>query len=157
MDRWLGIADRNVSVAARELCCRVAMAGQVSFARAVENLDRLGNIRIGREWLRQIVEGEGRAVVAGRHDGTVRPNWQAKDCVVDEGGLTRMMVGSDGVMVPVITEVEKCKRRENLARKRAGRKARRRKAKSRRRVRGSDQGYKEFKIGTFYDESRKYQ
>ncbi len=156
VDRWLGIADRNVSVAARELCCRVSMAGQVSFAQAVENLDRLGNIRVGREWLRQIVEGEGRAVVAGREEGVVRPNWQARDCVVSEGGPTRMMVGSDGVMVPVITEAEKHKRRENLARKRAGKRVRRRTS-GRRRVRGSDQAYKEFKIGTFYDESRQRQ
>jgi hypothetical protein len=60
-------------------------------------------------------------------------------------------------MVPVITEGEKSKRRENLARKRAGKKARRRKGQSRRRVVGSDQAYKEFKIGTFYDESRNRQ
>lgn len=155
VDRWLGIADTNVSVAGRELCCRVAMAGQVSFTKAAENLDRLGNIRVGREWLRQIVEGEGRAVAAGRERGIVGPNWGAKDCAVNEGGLTRMMVGSDGVMVPVITEAEKHKRRENLAKKRAGKKAGRRA--SRRRQRGADQSYKEFKIATFYDESREHQ
>lgn len=154
LDRWLGIADRNISVAARELCCRAAMGGQVSFAKAVENLERLGNIRIGREWLRDTVESEGRAVVAGREAGTVGPNWEAKDCVV-EGGLTRMMAGSDGVMVPVITEAEKQKRRENLAKKRQGKKVRRKAG--RRCQRGADQGYKEFKIATFYDESRKRQ
>jgi len=151
----LGIADRNVSVAARELCCRVATAG-VSFAKAVENLDRVGNIRIGREWLREIAEGEGRAVVAAREVGTLGPDWQAKDCVVEEGGPARVMVGSDGVMVPVITEAEKQKRRENWVRKRVGRRVRRR-PKGGRRARGSDQAYKEFKIGTFYDESRQRQ
>lgn len=156
MDRWLGIVDRNVSVAARELCCRVATGG-VSFAKAVENLDRVGNIRIGREWLREIVEGEGKAVVAAREEGKLRPNWQAKDCRVSEGGPSRMMAGSDGVMVPVITEAEKRKRRENQAKKRAGRKARRGKVKSRRRQRGAEQSYKEFKIGTLYDESREHQ
>jgi hypothetical protein len=142
-------------VAARELCCRVATAG-VSFAKAVENLDRLGHIRIGREWMREIAEGEGRAVVTAREAGTLRPPWQANECVVNSGGLTRVMVGSDGVMVPVITEAEKVKRRENLERKRAGKRIRR-VGRHRRRVRGSDQAYKEFKIGTFYDESRKRQ
>ncbi len=155
LDRWLGITDRNVSVSARELCCRVGTMG-VSFAKAVENLERIGNIRIGREWLREIVQGEGRAVVASREEGTLRPNWEAQDCTVNQGGPARVMVGSDGVMVPVITEAEKHKRRENLAKKRAGRKIRRRKG-GRRRARGSDQGYKEFKIGTFYDESRQRQ
>jgi hypothetical protein len=155
LDGWLGIADRNVSVAARELCCRVGTMG-VSFAQAVENLSRLGGIRIGREWLRGIVQSEGRAVVASREGGALGPDWQATDCVVKEGGPSRVMVGSDGVMVPVITEAEKHKRRENLARKRAGKRVRRRTS-GRRRARGSDQSYKEFKIGTFYDESRQRQ
>ncbi len=149
----MGIFDSVVSVAARELCCRVGTSG-VSFAKAAENLDRIGNIRIGREWLREIAEAEGRAVVAARQEGTVRAGWEAKDCRVGEGGLTRVMVGSDGVMVPVISEAEKRKRRENQARKRAGRKAKGRKG---RRERGAEGSYKEFKIGTFYDESREHQ
>ena len=151
----MGIFDRNVSVAARELCCRVATAG-VSFDKSVENLARLGNIRIGREWLRQIVESEGRAVVAAREERRLGPDWEVKDCAVAEGGPTRVMVGSDGVMVPVITETEKQKRRANLAKKRVGKKLRRRQ-RGRRRPRGSDQGYKEFKIGTLYDQSRQRQ
>jgi len=130
----------------------------VSFASAVDNLCRLGNIRVGREWLREIVEREGRAVVAAREEGTLRANWEATDCVVREGGPARVMVGSDGVMVPVITEAEKTKRRENLAKKRAGKRVRRhRRRDGRRRQRGADQAYKEFKIGTFYDESRERQ
>jgi hypothetical protein len=129
----------------------------MSFEKAVENLDRIGNIRLGREWLRVIVEHEGRAVVAAREEGSLGPNWEAQDCAVDEGGRSRVMVGSDGVMVPVITEAEKQKRRENLAKKRHGKKAGGRKGKSGRQVRGAEQSYKEFKIGTFYDESREHQ
>lgn len=155
LDGWLGIMERNVSVAARELCCRVATGG-VSFVKAVENLARVGNIRIGREWLRQTVESEGRAVVAAREARQLGPDWQAQDCAVAAGGPTRVMVGGDGVMVPVITEAEKQKRRENLAKKRAGRKQRRHKARGRR-SRGADGPYKEFKIGTLYDESRERQ
>jgi hypothetical protein len=159
LDRWLGIADGAVSVAGRELCCRVAVCG-VSFIKAAEMLDRVGNIRISKEWMRQIVQAEGRQVEAGRQDGSVRPDWQAQDCAVAPGGPTRVMTGSDGVMVPLVTEAEKQKRRENLAAKRTGQgqKARRRKAKrGGRPVRGADQSYKEFKIGTFYDQSRQHQ
>lgn len=157
LDRWLGIADGAVSVAGRELCCRVSVCG-VSFIKAAEMLDRVGNIRISKEWMRQIVQAEGRHVESGRQDGSVRPNWQAGDCAVAPGGPTRVMVGSDGVMVPMVTEGEKHKRRVKLAAKRAGKKVRRGKAKrGGRPVRGADQSYKEFKIGTFYDQSREHQ
>ncbi len=61
--RGRGIADRHVSVAARELGCRVATAG-VSLVQAAENLARVGPLAIGREGLRELVEGEGRAAVA---------------------------------------------------------------------------------------------
>lgn len=148
VDHWLGIASASVTVGARELCCRVAMSG-VSFEKARENLERLGQIRVSKERLRQIVEEEGKRVVEGRRAGRVRPDWGAKDCVVEGSGLTRMMTGADGVMVPVVTESEKKKRREGLAKKGWKQRALRRK--------GQDQGYKEFKIGTFYDESRQRQ
>jgi hypothetical protein len=157
LDRWLGIADSSVSVAGRELCCCVSVAG-VGFTKAAAMLDRVGNIRIGKEWMRLIVESEGRQVNVLRQAGVVRPDWQAKDCTVQGCGSTRVMTGSDGVMVPVMTEGEKQKRRANLAAKRAGKKSRKRKSKrSGRRVRGADQDYKEFKIGTFYDQSREHQ
>ncbi len=146
-----------MSVAARELCCQVSVA-RVSFTKSAAMLDRVGNIRVGKERMRQIVEGEGRQVNVLRQAGEVGPDWQAKDCAVQSGGPTRVMTGSDGVMVPVITEAEKQKRRAKWAAKRAGRKLRKRKAKrTGRRVRGADQGYKEFKIGTFYDQSREHQ
>jgi hypothetical protein len=157
LDRWLGIADSSVSVAARELCCQVGVAG-VSFVRSARMLDRVGNIRIGKEWLRRIVESEGRRVESLRQTGQVRPDWQAGDCRVGPAGPTRVMTGSDGVMVAMVTETEKQKRRAKLAAKRAGKKIRRRKyRRSKRRVRGADQSYKEFKIGTFYDQSRQHQ
>lgn len=155
LDRWLGIAESSVSVAGRELCCRVAMGS--SFEKAVDNLARVGQVVIGKQWMRQIVEGEGQRVNALRTSGVVGPGWQASDCAVAPGGPTRVMTGSDGVKVPLITEAEKRRRRENQARRRAGRKARRSRRDGRRRVRGADQPYKEFKIGVFYDEPRTHQ
>ena len=48
IDRWLGLAEGNVSVEARELCCRIVLPGG-SFLKAAENLWRLGQIRISDE------------------------------------------------------------------------------------------------------------
>jgi len=156
LDRWLGIADRRVSVGARELCCRAALGG-VGFGRAAGMLERLGQIRVSKERLREIVEREGRAVLGATKSWQLGPDWEAKDCAVSEGGPTRVMVGADGVMVPLITEAEKQKRRAKVARKRSRRKAAGGKRRRGRRRRGSDQAYKEFKIGTLYDESRQHQ
>ena len=55
LDRWLGIADSSVSVAARESCCQVSVA-QASFTKSAAMLDRVGNIRVSKERMRQIVD-----------------------------------------------------------------------------------------------------
>ena len=62
LDRWLGIQDNNVSVAAREMCCRSSVGG-IGFVKAAEVLERLGSIRISKEWMREIVESEGRVIL----------------------------------------------------------------------------------------------
>jgi len=65
---------------------------------------------------------------------------------------TRVYLGSDGVKVPLITAVEKQRRRQKVKqkRRRRGRKCRPLpKAKP-----GADQRYKEFKIVTYYDETQ---
>jgi hypothetical protein len=147
LDGWLGIVAGAVSVGARELVCRATMAG-VSFKKAAANLERLAQIRLGHEQVRRVAEAEGRAVLEATEAGLVGPDWTAADCKVEPGGPTRVMMGSDGVLVPVVTETEKQKRRAN---RRRGRKARR--GRRGRRCRGADQAYKEFKIATFYDAS----
>ena len=144
MDRWLGIADSSVSVMARELCCLVG--ADSSFRKAAAKLKKLGQIEISSERLRTVVEVEGVRMLEARRAGTLKPDWDASDCVVRPNGPTQILVGGDGVMVPVITAAEKAKRR-------AGRKHVRRRGTGRpvRRHRGADQGWKEFKIGLFYD------
>ena len=88
----------------------------------------------------------------------LKPGWEASDCRVGENGPTRVTVGTDGVMVPVITEAEKRKRRENVRRRGQVRRKRSGSKKAKRsRTRGSDPGYKEFKIVAFYDQSRGHQ
>lgn len=151
-DRWLGIADRRVSVAARELCCRATLDG-ASFRRASANLSRLGQIAVSAERLREIVEAEGRAALAARQGGVLRPGWTAGQCEVAPGGPTRVMLGGDGVLVPLVSAEEKRRRR---AGRRRGHKASRRRGRSRRGRwgRGSPVSWKEFKIGCFYDQGR---
>ena len=71
------------------------------------------------------------------------------------GQKTRVYAGCDGVMVPVVTEAEKVKRREKVKAKR------RRSGKKRRplppRKRGADNAWKEFKVAFFYSEDAKHQ
>jgi len=83
------------------------------------------------------------------------PDWTASDCpALDKDGepteRSRVYLGSDGVMVPHITDAEKRTRRERtkVKRRRCGRKRRPLpKARS-----GADGSFKEFKIVTFYDD-----
>jgi hypothetical protein len=153
LDRWLGIADRRVSVAARELCCRATLDG-AGFRRAAANLARLGQITVSAERLRTIVENEGRQVLAGQKLGTLGPGWTAADCAVSPSGPTRLILGADGVMVPLVSAEEKRRRRENARhRKKSGR---RRNGRRGRWSRGSPVAWQEFKIGCFYDQSREH-
>ena len=63
--------------------------------------------------LREIVENQGRAVEAAQQKGSLRPAFTAADCT----GQT-LITGADGVMVPLVTEAQKHKRRETEAAKR---------------------------------------
>jgi hypothetical protein len=128
---------------ARELCCLVGVSN--SFRKAAEKLKKLGQIGISAERLREVVEIEGRRMLEARRKAVLKPDWESSDCTVSQG-KTQVLVGADGVMVPVITAAEKAKRR-------AGRKRVRRRGKSRRRCpghRGADQGWKELKLGQLY-------
>src|SRR5262249_3780373 len=80
-------------------------------------------------------------------------DWSAADCKT-EGPTTRIYLGSDGVMVPLVTDEEKARRRQKIRekRRRRGRKARPlppRKA-------GADRRYEEFKSIAFYDEAQEH-
>ena len=165
MDRWLGIADKSVSVAARELCCRVTITGP-SFRKSAENLERLAQIRVSSNRLRQIVEDEGQRALKARDKGLISPGWNASDCKTNADGPTRVMVGADGVMVPLVTQSEKHKRRKNRRthrRKKTKRndmavhRCRAKRKRKRKRYRGADNPYKEFKIVTFYDQANEHQ
>lgn len=151
LDPWLGIEDATVSAGARELCCWAALAGG-GFARGAQTLARLGQIRVSDEQLREVTEAEGRQVRDQVRTGAWGPDWDASACRAAPGEPTRLVVGLDGVMVPVVTAAEKAKRRGNHRRRR---KARRRSLLARR-FQGETGPWKEFKIAAFYDGRGKY-
>lgn len=140
------------------MACRLNLAS-ANFDKAAENVGRAAQIHLSGEFLRQIVESEGRAVQAVAWAGKLPLDWKAKDCPAFDTQeqpteRSRVYLGSDGVMVPHITDKEKRTRRERV-------KAKRRRCGKKRRVlprarSGADQGFKEFKIVTLYDDASKH-
>lgn len=153
-DALLGIGSSLVSLGARKLCCLMGMAED--FAQAAEDLQELAGLRVSKERLRQITEREGQAVAAASGAGRLPPMWSAGEAVVDGGVQTRVYVGGDGVMVRTVTQEEKKKRREQHAirrRQRGGAGIDNRRPLPPPRP-GSDDRFKEMKIGLFYDQSK---
>jgi DNA-binding protein H-NS len=68
--------------------------------------------------LRAVVENQGRSVRTAQSTGALRPGFTAADCT----GET-MITGADGVMVPLVTEGQKRKRRRTESAKPACRQA----------------------------------
>lgn len=158
LDTWLDRAEASISLGVRELACRLNLAS-ANFDKAAENLGRAAQVHLSGELLRQVAESEGKAVVAAAQAGQLPLDWQACDCPAldPEGNPTeqsRIYLGSDGVMVPHITDQEKRTRRERIKvkRRRCGKKRRPlRKAKA-----GADGPFKEFKIVTLYDDAAQH-
>jgi hypothetical protein len=123
------------------------------------NLGRAAQVHLSGEFLRQVVESEGQAVQVAAKAGPLPIDWTASDCpALDKEGApterSRVYLGSDGVMVPHVTDTEKRTRRERTKakRRRCGQKRRALpKAKG-----GADGPFKEFKIVTFYDDAAEH-
>jgi hypothetical protein len=137
------------------MACRLNLASR-NFDKAAENLGRAAQVFLSGEFLRQVVESEGKAVAAAATAGQLPLDWRASDCpALDKQGQKterpRIYLGSDGVMVPHITDQEKRTRRERIKakRRRCGKK---RRALPKARV-GADGPFKEFKIVTLYDDA----
>jgi hypothetical protein len=149
----------TVTPGVREMACRENQ-GATSFEKAVENLARTAQITMSGEQLRLLVEAEGRQVQAAQQAAVITTAWTSQDCQVIENGRkvpgkTRIYTGCDGVMVPVIRQAEKQKRRAKV-------KEKRRKCGRKRRPlpplrKGADQAWKEFKVVYFYDEDLQHQ
>jgi hypothetical protein len=158
LDSWLDRTEDSLSLGLRELACRLNLASR-NFDKAAENLGRAAQVHLSGEFLRQVVESEGRAVQAAAQSGKLPLDWTARDCpALDKEGepteRSRLYLGSDGVMVAHVTDAEKRTRRQRTKaqRRRCGRK---RRPLPRAKV-GADGPFKEFKIVTFYDDAAEH-
>ena len=154
-----------------EMACRLNLS-TTSFIRAGAVLERTAQLKLCGERLRQVIEATGRRVLKAQQNNTIDVAWHAEDCVVraekmkdgesdasikndENAAKTRVYTGCDGVMVPIITDAEKIKRRDAVKAKR-----RRRGKKCKPlppRKHGSDLPWKEFKVAFFYSENGKHQ
>ena len=150
MDAWLDAVEGTISLGVREMACRLNGDGK-NFDKAAANLKRTAQVRLSGETLRVLVEAEGKRVLQAQRSGRLPLDWSAADCKA-RGKTTRVYVGSDGVMVPLVTEAEKTSRREKVKEKRRRRGKRARPLPARKS--GADQSYKEFKVIAFYDETQ---
>src|SRR2546422_8629671 len=100
------------------MACRLNLASR-NFDKAADNLGRAAQVRLSGELLRQVVESEGKAIQAAAKAGRLPVDWDASDCpALDKDGQetdkTRVYLGSDGVMVPAVTDAEKQARRKKI-------------------------------------------
>jgi len=130
------------------MCCREAL--HCSFEVASDNLRRTAQLSIAGCSLREVVENEGRSVLTAQQKGSLRPAFTAAECTDQI-----MITGADGVMVPLVTEEQKQKRRATESAKRAEQ-GRSSTAAVGRPKPGSDLPYKEFKLVTFYDPDKSH-
>ena len=147
---------QTVTAGVIEMAARLNNDG-TSFDAAAENLARTAQVKMCGEQLRKLVIGAGTAVLAGQQNDSIPTAFQATDCLADStdsASGSRIYAGVDGVMVPAITDSEKCKRRAaiKLKRQRSGKKCRPLPP----RRPGTDESFKEFKAITFYSESGDY-
>jgi hypothetical protein len=115
-DAWLDRAADSLSLGLRALACRLKLASR-NFDKAAANLGRASQVHLSGEFLRQVVESEGKAVQAAAQAVRLAIDWQADACpALDKEGQaterSRIYLGSDGVMVPHITDAEKRTRRD---------------------------------------------
>jgi len=158
IDALIDLAGSGVSLATREMCCRVAVDSG-SFARAASNLGRLAGLSLSDEKLRQVVECEGRTVLAWQEQDQLELDFDAgrwmTDATADKQPVSRVYVGIDGFMLPTVTEAEMEKRYQKARQRRKGLKRRRSPRRPKLlRHRGADQRYKEMKLVTIYDQEK---
>ena len=116
LDCWLDTLESTISLGIREMACRLNGDGK-NFDKAAVNLARTAQVKLSGETLRGLVEAEGKRVLQAQRSGRLPVDWSATDCRT-ESGATRVYLGSDGVMVPLVTDTEKTARRQKVKEKR---------------------------------------
>jgi hypothetical protein len=160
VDELIDLASSGVSLAVREMCCRIA-TDSASFKRAAANLDRLAQLALSDEKLRQLAESEGRGVLAWQEQEQLELDFDARSCLTEktaDGSIkSRLYVGIDGFMLPMVSDTERGKRFEKAVARRKTLKRTKgvRRAKLKRRT-GADQRYKEMKLVTIYDQEKEH-
>lgn len=160
VDALIDLASCGVSLAAREMCCRVALDSG-SFSRAASNLRRLAGLVLSDEKLRQVSESEGRSALAWQDQGQLELDFDAgqwpTDATAGQRTLSRAYVGIDGFLLPMVTEAEAAKRHQKARQRRKTLKRRRGLVRPKLKgPRGADQRYKEMKLVTIYDQAREH-
>ena len=107
VDEVIDSSGATVTLGVREMACRLN-DGSTSFDKTAANLLRAALIRMSGEQLRKVVLVQGQAVLEAQKANTVPPSFRAAECVVDKtlplvDQTSRVYVGVDGVMVPVLT------------------------------------------------------
>jgi hypothetical protein len=149
LDQFLGIEASRHSLGVCELCCRESL--NTAFVPSSENLKRLAQLDISSSVVRQIVEVHGAALSQAQHKNRIGPDFTFEQCTEKT-----LITGIDGVMVPLVTEQQKLKRRKTQTAKRKKEK-RKSTAKASRPRQGSEGPYKEFKVVAFYDQDKAHQ
>ena len=154
VDVALGTETDTVSPGARKACCTLGVAED--FAQGAEDLKQLAGLRVSKERWRQITESEGARVARVRAEGTLPPAWSAREARSAAHEPTRVYVGADGVTARTVTQAEKDKRRKDHAirRQQRGQAGVENLKPLPRPKAGSDDRFKEMKIGVFYDQSK---
>jgi hypothetical protein len=161
VDDLIDLAQQSVSLAVQEMGCRIAI-DSASFLRAAQNLDRIGQLKLSDELLRQLVESAGRAVVAWQDHEQLELDFDARECLtsqtIDARPESRVYVGIDGFMIPMVTRAEADKRLAKARDRRKNRPRKRgvRRAPLRKQAVGADQRYKEMKLVTIYDQDQSH-
>jgi hypothetical protein len=152
-DVALGIDQQKTSPGARQMCCLMGL--HENFRQAVVDLKKLAGLPVSKEKLRQVVEAEAVQVRKIRDSGSLPASWSASEAKLPDG-KTRTYVGVDGVMAPTVTQAEKDKRRQQHVTRRQQRgKAQLDNARPLPNPRaGTDEKFKEMKIGVFYDQAK---
>jgi len=148
MDILLGIANEHYSTGVREMACRVGL--NEAFVQASDMLARTAQLSIGHSALRNLVEREGQRAQRAFDHGEFGPDWTSMDCTDQT-----VIVGADGVMIPLVTDEQKKKRRatEKAVRQSQGLPTRRKRGRPKS---GSDGPYKEAKLVSFYDSDKSH-
>jgi hypothetical protein len=158
IDRLIDATEATVTVGLREMSCQIGKDCR-SMERAQRTLKSAAGIAIGEDTLRQLVEGEGKAVLAAAGDESLEVDWSASQCLVtrpDGQVVSRIYASADGVMVPMTTQAEKDKRRETV---RVWRRVHRPAAGTSRLClapvkRGEDQRYKQVYVTSMHDQDQ---